>query len=194
MRDEPQPERRAGRCRALVPGAAGGELALDVAHRARDPRDVTAVDERAERRDEAAGAAHGGQLPSARREADRARFETTTSGPVNEAGGRHYRLERAVAERDVDRRPPAAADDGELDRLTGPELGHDPRDVVGAADGLSGDRDDQVAAERDVDAVVRLGARPAAEPGAGGGRPVLDPGDERAALGAEVERARRSRA
>jgi hypothetical protein len=52
--DEAQPERGAS-SRPLAPSALDDELAVGVAHRARDPRDVVAIDERPERRDEPAG-------------------------------------------------------------------------------------------------------------------------------------------
>ena len=60
VRDEPEPERRPGGG-ALVAGSGGAELLLDISHRAGDPGDVAAIDEGAERGDEAACAAHGAQ-------------------------------------------------------------------------------------------------------------------------------------
>ena len=66
VRDEPEPERRPGGG-ALVAGSGGAELLLDISHRARDPGDVAAIDEGAERGDEAACAAHGASARRPRR-------------------------------------------------------------------------------------------------------------------------------
>ena len=61
--------------------------------------------------------------------------------------------------------PPRSTVNG--DRLTRQQpRRHDPRDVLGARHRRVADRDDQVAAERHVEAVERLGARPAAQAGA----------------------------
>ena len=56
MRDEPQPVARAV-ARGLLDGALGGDGAILVRERARDPGDVVVRDERRERRHEPAGAA-----------------------------------------------------------------------------------------------------------------------------------------